>query len=339
MRWLKGVKMKLVLKLIMVFLLISVIFISVFAYLKHKSAVDKQNAKLINPVIIGFAQLGSESAWRNANSESIKQAAKDAGVDLIFKNAEGDLQLQKQIIQEFIIQQVDIIVFPPLVSEGWDDILTDAKEAKIPVILLDRLVKTNKPNLFDVSIGSDFFSEGEKVAQWLVDNVDTTKQVNIIELQGLPGSSPTTGRAKGFRQVIEKYPNIKFLDSTPGDFIRAKGNIVMAGMLKKYGKNINVVFAHNDDMALGAIDAIEAYGLKPGKDILILSVDGEKAILQAIKDHKANVSAECTPLLGPVLIQTINDLLAGKKVPKRIVSKEKVFTIENVDKEISSRTY
>lgn len=331
--------MKLVFKIILLICLLGIISVSLFVYFKNKSTENIKKDKLMNPVIIGFAQLGSESAWRNANSESIKQAAKDAGMDLIFKNAEGDQQLQKQMIQEFIIQQVDIIVFPPLVADGWDDVLTEAKEAKIPVILLDRLIKTDKPDLFAVSIGSDFFTEGKKAAQWLVENVNTNKKINIIELQGLPGSSPTNGRAKGFRQVIDKYPNIEFLDSAPGDFIRAKGNIVMTNMLKKYGKNINVVFAHNDDMALGAIDAIESYGLKPGRDILIVSVDGEKAILQAIKDHKANVSAECTPLLGPVLMEVINDLLAGKKVPKRIVSKEKVFTIENVDKEISSRTY
>lgn len=319
-----------------VFLLIVILAV---AFVCVKFILNKRNTIAGKPIIIGYAQLGSESAWRNANSKSVQTAAKDYGVNLIFKNAEGDQKLQKQIIQDFIIQQVDVITFPPLVADGWDDILTEAKEAKIPVIITDRLIETKNPDLYTASIGSDFLSEGKKAAQWLVDNVRKDKKINIIELRGLAGSTPTEDRAKGFRQVIKNYPNMEIVDSDFGDFIRAKGNLVMTSMLKRYGRNINVVFSHNDEMALGAIAAIEAYGLKPGKDILIVSVDGQKAALQAIKEGKLNVSVECTPLLGPILMQTVRDLVEGKKIPKRIVSKEKVFTIENVDKELPLRTY
>lgn len=330
--------MKFNLKLMFKIILLIVLLASIFIFIKSANFFNNRNNRT-KPIIIGYAQLGSESAWRNANSKSVQDAAKEYGINLIFKNAEGDQKLQKQIIQDFIIQQVDVITFPPLVSDGWDDILTEAKEAKIPVIITDRLIETKNQDLYTASIGSDFLLEGNKAAQWLVDNVRTDKRINVIELRGLAGSTPTEDRAKGFRQVIKDYPNIKIIDSDFGDFIRAKGNLVMAGMLKKHDKNINVVFAHNDEMALGAIEAIEAYGLKPGRDILIVSVDGQKAALQAIKDGKLNVSVECTPLLGPILMQTVKDLTEGKKLPKRIVSKEKVFTIENVDKELPLRTY
>lgn len=325
---------------LIVTILLMITLISIFLYSNNTKNSNKNlNNTLIKPIIIGYAQLGSESAWRNANTASVKQAAQDYGINLIFKNAEGDQKLQKQIIQDFVLQQVDVIIFPPLVVDGWDSVLKEAKEAKIPVIVADRDIKTKDPSLYTVSIGSDFFAEGKKAGQWLVDNVEPNKTINVLEIRGLADSTPTVDRAKGFRQVIKNHPNIKIIDSGVGDFIRAKGNLVMASMLKKYGKKINVVYSHNDDMALGVIDAIQAYGLKPGKDILIISVDGEKAALQAIKDGKSNVSVECTPLLGPVLMQTVKKLVAGESVPKRIVSEEKVFTIQNVDKELPLRTY
>lgn len=329
--------MKLNLKLILAIILS--VAILVFVYVKSTKIFDKKETKSSNSIIVGYAQLGSESTWRLANTASVQQAAKDYGVNLIFRNAEGDQKLQKQIIQDFIIQQVDVIIFPPLVTDGWDDILGEAKKAKIPVIIADRTLNTKNPNLYTVFIGSDFLEEGRKAGRWLVDNVKPGQKVNVIEISGLSGSTPAVDRAKGFRQMIQNYPNIKIIDSVTGDFIRAQGNLAMASMLKKYGKNIDVVFAQNDDMALGVIKAIEAYGLKPGKDIKIISVDGEKAALQAIKDGKSNVSVECTPSLGPILMKAAKDLAKGKKLPKKIVSKEKVFTIKNVDKELPFRTY
>lgn len=326
-------------KLKVILILVIVGLFSLFLCLNYTKFFNKKSNTNEKDIIIGYAQLGSESAWRNANSDSVKSAAKDYGVDLIFKNAEGDQKLQKQIIQDFIIQRVDVIIFPPLVADGWDEILEDAKKAKIPVILSDRLIDTKRKDLYAVSIGSDFLLEGKRAGEWLINNVPKNKKINVVELKGLAGSSPAEDRAKGFRQIIKPYSNIVVLDSAYGDFIRAKGNLVTISMLKKYGKNINVVFAHNDDMALGAIDAIKAYGLKPGKDILIISIDGEKAALQAIKNGESNVSIECTPMLGPTLMQTAKDLLTGKQVPKRIISKEKVFTVDNVDKELPHRPY
>lgn len=323
-------------KIKLLILVVALIFIGFALYSKIKF--DEQQKNTAVPIIVGFAQLGSESAWRNANSNSVKESAKRYGVNLIFKNAEGDQKLQKQIIQDFIIQQVDVIVFPPLVSNGWDDVLKNAKEAGIPVILSDRMINTKDPSLYKVAIGSDFLEEGKKAGKWLINN-SNGKEMNILEIRGLDGSTPADYRAKGFRQAIKGHPNIRIIDSETGNFIKAQGSLVMGNMLKKYGKKINVVFAHNDDMALGAITAIEAYGLKPGKDILIISVDGEKAALQAIKDGKVNVSIECTPLIGPIIMDAVKDLIAGKKLPKKIISKEKVFTVNNVNEELPLSQY
>lgn len=320
-------------------IILAIILISAFTYFKVIKNHIKKETKHANSIIIGYAQLGSESGWRLANTASVQQAAKDYDVNLIFRNADGDQKLQKQIIQDFIIQQVDVIIFPPIVTDGWDAILAEAKKAKIPVILADRNINTKNPDLYTVFIGSDFLEEGRKAGRWLINNVKTNKEINVLEISGLPDSAPTVDRAMGFRQMIKNNPNIKIIDSERGDFTKAQGNLVMTSFLKKYGKKINVVFAHNDDMALGAINAIEKYGLKPGKDIIIISVDGERAALEAIKEGKSNVSVECTPTLGPVLMKAAKDLAEGKKLPKKIVSREKVFTAENVEKELPLRTY
>lgn len=328
--------MKLALKMVLIFICIVLAAFSGYKINKIKK-VEAKKTRI--PIIVGFAQLGSESAWRNANTASVKNAAKDYGISLIFKNADGSQQMQKQYVQDFIYQGVDVIILPPIVAKGWEKTLTDAKKAGIPVIIADRSIEPNNPDLYSVFVGEDFFYEGEKAAKWLVDNVGSNKKINILELRGLAGSAPTIDRAKGFRKIIAKYPNINFIDSVSGDFIKANGKLQMQKMLKKYGQEINVVFAHNDDMALGAIEAIQEYGLKPGKDILIISVDGGRKALEAIKAGKANVSVECTPILGSKLMETAIRLYNKEKVPKKIVMEEKVFTISNVDKELPLRPY
>lgn len=328
-------KFKSKLLLVMITLIIAIIAFSMYKLIKHNT----DNPSKLEPIIVGYAQLGSESAWRQANTASVKKAAEEAGVSLIFENAEGAQEVQKQIIKDFIIKKVDVIIFPPLVATGWEDILTEAKNAGIPVIIADRTIEPNNTNLYSVFVGEDFMMEGKKAAKWLVDNTNSKNKVNIVELKGLAGSSPAVDRAIGFRSVVSQHPNISFIDSAPGDFIKVKGKLEMKKLLKKHGRKINVVFAHNDDMALGAIEAIEEYGLRPGKDILIISVDGEKALLQAIKNGEANMSAECTPLLGPALMTAARKLHNGEKVPKKIIMEEKTFTIKNVDKELPLRTY
>jgi simple sugar transport system substrate-binding protein len=293
------------------------------------------------PLTIGFSQVGAESEWRTANTASIKDAAKKAGVTLKFADAQQQQQNQVKAIRSFIAQRVDVIAFSPVVETGWETVLREAKNAKIPVILTDRAVKVSDPSLFVSFIGSDFVEEGRRAGRWLLDYDKKIggKPLNIVELQGTTGAAPALDRKAGFAEVIAANPKLKIIRSQTGDFTRAKGKEVMEAFLKSEGKNINVLYAHNDDMAIGAIQAIEEAGLKPGKDIIVISIDGVKGAFEAMKAGKLNVTVECNPLLGPTLIQTAQAVVAGKPVPKRIVVNEGVFPAEVAAKELPNRKY
>jgi len=293
-------------------------------------------------IVLGFSQIGAESEWRTANSESIKSAAKEAGIDLKFADAQQKQENQLKAIRSFIAQKVDVIAFSPVVESGFETVLQEAKDAKIPVILTDRAVDVKDTSLYVTFMGSDFTEEGRRAGKWLLDY--GTKQgwkgdVNIVELQGTVGSAPAIDRKKGFAEVIKDAKNYKIIRSQTGDFTRAKGKEVMEAFLKADGKKIKVLFAHNDDMAIGAIQAIEEFGLKPGKDIIIVSIDGVKGAFEAMIAGKLNVSVECSPLLGPQLMQAAKDLMDGKTLPKRIITKEGVFPAEVAAKEFPNRKY
>jgi ABC-type sugar transport system substrate-binding protein len=291
-------------------------------------------------IVLGFSQVGAESEWRTANTESIKSAAKDAGIELKFSDAQQKQENQIKAIRAFIAQKVDVIAFSPVVESGWGTVLREAKAAKIPVILTDRAVSAKDDTLWVTFMGSDFVEEGRRAANWLVDKTkDNPGPINIVELQGTVGSAPAIDRKKGFEEIIKDKPKFKIIRSQTGDFTRAKGKEVMEAFLKAEGKKINVLFAHNDDMAIGAIQAIEEAGMKPGKDILIVSIDGVKGAFQAMMAGKLNVSVECSPLLGPQLMSAVKDLMAGKTLPKRIVTQEGVFPAEVAAKEFPNRKY
>ena len=295
-------------------------------------------AHAADPLTLGFAQVGAESEWRTANTASIKDAAAKAGITLKFSDAQQKQENQIKAIRSYIAQKVDVIAFAPVVTTGWDTVLKEAKAAKIPVVLTDRSIETTDQTLFVTMIGSDFIEEGRKAGKWLLDNVkgDT---VNIVELQGTVGSAPAIDRKKGFEEMIAGKSNYKIIRSQTGDFTRAKGKEVMEAFLKAEGKKINVLYAHNDDMAIGAIQAIEEAGLKPGTDIKVISIDAVKGAFEAMIAGKMNVSVECNPLLGPQLMEIVRDVKAGKPVPKRINTKEGVFTMETAAKEFPSRKY
>jgi ABC-type sugar transport system substrate-binding protein len=291
-------------------------------------------------ITLGFAQIGAESEWRTANSESIKSSAKESGINLKFSDAQQKQENQIKAIRSYIAQKVDVIAFSPVVETGWGTVLREAKAAKIPVILTDRTVDEKDSSLWVTFMGSDFLEEGRKAGRWLVENKKGVKgDVNIVELQGTVGSGPAIDRKKGFEEIIKADPKFKIIRSQTGDFTRAKGKEVMEAFLKAEGKKINVLYAHNDDMAIGAIQAIEEAGLKPGKDITIISVDAVKGAFEAMIAGKLNVSVECSPLLGPQLMETVKDVVAGKTVPKRIVTKEGVFPAEVAAKEFPNRKY
>ena len=292
-------------------------------------------------IVLGFSQIGAESEWRTANTESIKAAAKEAGIELKFSDAQQKEENQLKAIRGFIAQKVDVIAFSPVVESGWETVLKEAKAAKIPVILSDRAVDVKDQSLWVSFMGSDFVEEGRRAANWLVADLDKTGvkgDVDIVELQGTVGSAPAIDRKKGFEEILAKHPNLKITRSQTGDFTRAKGKEVMEAFLKA-DKNIQVLFAHNDDMAIGAIQAIEDAGLKPGKDITIVSIDGVKGAFEAMIAGKLNCSVECSPLLGPQLMAAVKDLVAGKTLPKRIVTQEGVFPAEKAAEAFPSRKY
>ena len=291
-------------------------------------------------IVLGFSQIGAESEWRTANSESIKSAAKEAGIELKFSDAQQKQENQIKAIRSFIAQKVDVIAFSPVVESGWGTVLREAKAAKIPVILSDRAVDEKDTSLWVSFMGSDFVEEGRKAGRWLVDKMKgQAGPVNIVELQGTVGSAPAIDRKKGFEEIIKADPKFKIIRSQTGDFTRAKGKEVMEAFLKAEGKKINVLYAHNDDMAIGAIQAIEEAGLKPAKDITIISIDAVKGAFEAMIAGKLNVSVECSPLLGPQLMTAVKDLVAGKTIPKRIVTEEGIFPMEVAAKEFPKRKY
>ncbi|MBS0341941.1 MAG: ABC transporter substrate-binding protein [Proteobacteria bacterium] len=291
-------------------------------------------------IVLGFAQVGAESEWRTANTESIKSSAAEAGIDLKFSDAQQKQENQIKAIRSYIAQKVDVIAFSPVVETGFETVLREAKAAKIPVVLTDRSVNVKDDSLYVTFMGSDFTEEGRKAGRWLVDKMkDNPGPVNIVELQGTVGSAPAIDRKKGFEEIIGKDPKFKIIRSQTGDFTRAKGKEVMEAFLKAEGKKINVLYAHNDDMAIGAIQAIEEAGMKPAKDITIISVDAVKGAFEAMMAGKLNVSVECSPLLGPQLMSAVKDIVAGKPVPKRIITQEGIFPMEVAAAEFPKRKY
>ena len=291
-------------------------------------------------IVLGFSQVGAESEWRTANTESIKASAKDAGIELKFSDAQQKQENQIKAIRSFIAQKVDLIAFSPVVESGFETVLLEAKAAKIPVILSDRAVNVKDDSLWVSFMGSDFVEEGRKAGRWLVNKMKDQKgDVNIVELQGTVGSAPAIDRKKGFEEIIKADPKFKIIRSQTGDFTRAKGKEVMEAFLKAEGKKINVLYAHNDDMAIGAIQAIEEAGLKPGKDVIVISVDAVKGAFEAMIAGKMNVSVECNPLLGPQLMDIAREVVAGKSLPKRINTLEGIFTADMAAKEFPNRKY
>ncbi|ADO72200.1 Periplasmic binding protein [Stigmatella aurantiaca DW4/3-1] len=286
---------------------------------------------------VGFSQVGAESAWRTAETKSIRGEAEKRGVDLKFADAQGKQASQIQALTSFIAQKVDVIVLAPVVETGWEVVLTQAKEAKIPVILVDRGIKVSDESLFTTLIASDFVEEGRMAAEWLAKK--THGKANIYELQGSTGAAPAIDRKKGFEEVLQKYPDMKILKSQSADFTRAKGKEVMEAFIKSDRKQIQAVYAHNDDMALGAIQALDEAGMSPGKDVTLISIDGVKGAFEAMVAGKLNATVECNPLLGPLVFDTIDKVRAGESVPKFIQSKDQLFEQATAAQVISTREY
>jgi ABC-type sugar transport system substrate-binding protein len=291
-------------------------------------------------ITLGFAQVGAESAWRTANTVSVKSAAKDAGINLKFSDAQQKQENQIKAIRSYIAQKVDVIAFSPVVESGWEPVLIEAKNAKIPVILTDRNIDVQDKSLYVTMIGSDFLEEGRRGGRWLEDHYKNDPgPINIAELQGTVGSAPANDRRAGLLEVIKNDPKFKIIASQSGDFTLAGGKQVMEAFIKTYGKKINVVYAHNDDMALGAIQAMEEAGIKPGTDVKVVSFDATKGGFEAMVAGKINVDVECSPLLGPQLMTAVKDVVAGKQLPKRIVTEETIFPMNVAAQVLPTRKY
>jgi len=288
----------------------------------------------------GFSQIGAESAWRTAETASVRYEAAKRGVNLKFSDAQQQQENQIKALGTFIVQRVDAIILAPMVEDGWEPILKQARAAIIPVILVDRGVNVSDDSLYTTLIASDFVAEGRMAGQWLAKKLDG--KGSVVELQGTTGAAPAIDRKKGFEEALKNYPDMKISRSQSGDFNRAGGKQVMEAFLKAaQGGNtkIDAVYAHNDDMALGAIQAIEEAGLKPGSDIVVVSIDGVKGAFEAMVAGKLNCSVECNPLLGPAAFDAVEAVLAGKPVPKKTIVKDRLFDQSIAKDSIATRQY
>jgi len=289
-------------------------------------------------LIVGFSQVGAESGWRAANTKDIQAAFEDAGIELKFSDAQQKQENQIKAIRSYIQQGVDVIAFSPVVESGWDTVLKEAKDADIPVVLTDRSVDSADTSLYVSFLGSDFVEEGKKAGDWTVEEFADADAVKIIQLEGTTGSAPAIDRAEGFADVIASDPKFEVVASQTGDFTRSGGKQVTEALLKS-NPDVDLIYAHNDDMGLGAIEAIEAAGLKPGEDIKIVTVDAVKDGMQALADGKINFIVECSPLLGNQLVEIVEKVVAGDDVEPRIVTEETTFTQEQAIEALPDRQY
>jgi simple sugar transport system substrate-binding protein len=301
-----------------------------------QNAESPDGKKTYQNLVVGYSQIGAESEWRTGNTTSIKEAAESLGVELIFSDAQQKQENQIKAIRTFIAQQVDVIGVSPIVETGWESVFQEAKDAGIPIILVDRRADVPE-DLYAAYIGSDFFEEGKNAARVMVDLLDG--KGNIVELVGTVDSAPANDRYLGFREVLQDYPEMKIIASESADFTRAKGEEVMQGYLEQYGDQIDALYAHNDDSAIGAIRAIEEYGLKPGEDIIIVSIDAIRDAFKAMIDGKLNATIECNPLLGRIFFENALKVVNGEYVPKWIPSQEGVFFPEDAAEILPTRKY
>jgi len=293
-------------------------------------------AKDYDDLVVGFAQIGAESDWRTANTLSIRETADQLQVELKFSDAQQKQENQIRALRSFIAQRVDVIGISPVVETGWEPIFREAQAAGIPIILVDRRAAVPE-DLYVTYLGSDFVEEGRNAARVMAGL--TGGRANIVELLGTVDSAPANDRYKGFREILREYPGMRIIDSESGDFTRAKGREVMVSFLRTHGRAITAVYAHNDDMALGAIQAIEAYGLRPGVDIKIVSIDAARGAFEAMLAGKLNAAIECNPLLGPQFFELALKVVRGETVPRWVPSIEDVFLPDSAAEILPTRKY
>ena len=303
------------------------------------SAILLSTTAYSSEMTVGFSQIGSESGWRAAETSVAKTEAQKRGIILKIADAQQKQENQIKAIRSFIAQGVDAIFIAPVVQTGWDPVLQEAKEADIPVFLLDRNISVKDDSLFMTGVAADSVHEGAVAAQWLVEQL-AGKACNVVELQGTVGASVALDRKKGFQDTVASVPTIKIIRTQSGDFTRSKGKEVMESFIKaeNNGKNICAVYAHNDDMAIGAIQAIKEAGLKPGKDIKIISIDGVPDIFKAMIAGEANASVELTPnMAGPAFDALLAYKKDGSLPPKNIKTESILFQPDSAQAQLDMK--
>ena len=316
----KSIRKKIILSLFLAGMLMAA---SVFSSCQNKE--DRQG----DPgLLLGFSQIGSESAWRVGNTNDIEEKAEEYGISLMFEDANQKQENQIAAIRRFIAYKVDVIAFSPIVEDGWDNVLLEAEAAGIPVILVDRDISSEQEGLTACLIGADFYSEGVKAGEYLIRKADSLglDEVNIVEITGTDNSTPMRQRQAGFADTIAADERMHILESIDGDFLKSRGAECMRTLLDKYGDEIDVVYSHNDEMTLGAIPEIEKAGFAPGRDIIIISIDGGQDAIDVLKSGKINCVVECTPKLGKEVMETAIKLKNGETVESRIHPEEQVFS-------------
>ena len=299
-----------------------------------------------NLIVVGISQLGSESVWRSAHTVSVQNAfTKEKGYFMIFNNARQKQENQIKAIRSFISQRVDYIIFAPVIEDGWDTVLKEAKDAGIPVILMDRTISVADDSLYTTRVGIDARQEGEKAGKWLEDELIKEHRqyddINIVVIQGTNGSSSQRGRTIGFDSICDTHENWHILTQVDGDFTTLKGKEAMQQILRLYENDFDVLVCQNDDMALGALEALNEAGIKTGigEDIMLISFDATHEALELVQDGVINVDVECNPEQGEYISEVIQKLERGEEVEKVYLVDEKVFTKDNVDEYIDNRTY
>ena len=291
-----------------------------------------------NGILLGYSQLGSESQWRIGCSVDIQAAAERAGVRLMFENAEQKQAKQISAIRSFIAYQVDVIALSPIVEDGWDHVLAEARAAGIPVLLVDRTIETADDSLYAGFIGGDFTEEGRKAARFLLEKTKNSERVRIVEITGTVDSAPMRKHSLGFHEVLGDDPKYEILESVSGDFLRSKGKERMRELLQKFSE-IDVLYSHNDDMTMGAIEVLEESGIAPGKDIVIITVDGSQQAIDMLKAGKVNCVVECTPKMGDGVMALAKRLAAGESIPRDTYNVETVFSEFDDVNAIADRGY
>ena len=313
----------------------------------YTSAISQTETEIDeNLIVVGVSQVGAESDWRIAQTNSIKESlTAENGFYMIFDNAQQKQENQIKAIRNFILQEVDYIVLDPIVMSGWDNVLQNAKEAEIPVILVDRDVEVDDDSLYVTSVVTDMVAEGRNAGYWLEDYLEEQgredEDIQIVMLLGTEGASAQIGRTKGFTEIAGQHENWKILEQLDGDFTQAKGRESMETLLKKYD-DIDVVISENDNMTFGAIDAIQDAGRScgPGGDMIMISFDAVRAALEAMQAGEINADFECNPLQGPKLAETIKRLENGEEVEKVQYIEETYFdTTMDLETLIRGRAY